>query len=129
MTATIGSEGARLDIKCRPGTRLGPFNLEFKDDAGAPMDLTGYDVRVRCTTREATPREIEIVADILVPATDGIIQITMDPGVTATLPAPSNVSAPPRVGADWGLDLLEGGVTPVAELYGEIRTHGAPPTV
>lgn len=128
--AAIGSEGGRLDLKCRPGTRLGIFELTFLQDDGNPLDLEGYVVNAQCATRTAPPVAKTIVVQVMPQGaieTRGKVRIHMADEVTATLPKPLSLSHPPKEAADWGLEIVEPGTgEKVAEIYGVIRTEGVP---
>lgn len=77
---------ASHNLHIRRGISFGPVELECTDDAGAPIDLTGWHVWAEI---RRTP-ETSVVADLsplISDPTTGVIRIRLNKAATAAIPA------------------------------------------
>lgn len=60
MSDKLGTIGTRLDIDIRAGDTLGPYEVEEKDEAGVPLNLTGCTIAGAVSKRGVADADVPL---------------------------------------------------------------------
>jgi hypothetical protein len=126
----VGNIGARLDIKVKVGTTVGPFLLKFVQPDNTYFNFGGYTLRAKARTRGASPVAVAMTASFADPTGFPGADWTMGQAIllgatkqeSAKLEAPATTTAVPKI-SDWDFEVEAPDGTLYTLLYGEIRSY------